>query len=63
MSEPLMEKRIYDLGRAFAMKAIELIYEASIDLVLGYGLVVVFLLGIGLALSGDIISVPVMHPA
>ncbi len=63
MSEPLMEKRINDLGRAFARKAIDLIYEASIDLVLGYGLAVVFLLGIGLAVSGDIVSVPVMHPA
>ncbi len=63
MSEPIMEKRIHDLGRTFARKAIDLIYDASIDLVLGHGLVVVFLLGIGLALSGDIISVPVMHPA
>ncbi len=63
MSGPLQQKRIKDLGRAYAVKAVDLIYNACTDLVLGYGLALLFLVGIGLAVSGDIVSLPVMHPA
>ncbi len=62
MSGPLQQKRLKDLGRSYAVKAIDLIYGACTDMVLGYGLTLVFLLGIGLAVSGDLVSVPVMHP-
>ncbi len=60
MSGPLQRRYT---AKSYAIKIVNLLYDASVDLVLGYVLALVFLLGIGLAVAGDLISLPVMHPA
>ncbi len=50
-------------ARSFAIKAVDVIYDTSMDVLLGYLLALAFLVAMGWAVSSGLISPPVMHPA
>jgi|APFre7841882630_1041343.scaffolds.fasta_scaffold185967_2 hypothetical protein len=60
MSE-LSLQRIRDFGKSYAMKAVDVVYQASTFSIIAYGMALLFLIVIGLAVTIDVINVPFIH--
>ncbi|MCC3244071.1 hypothetical protein LG047_01840 [Methylocystis sp. WRRC1] len=53
---------VKDKVAAFGMKLVDIIYNASVFTVIGYGAILLFLLVIGIAVGFNIVNIPEFHP-
>ncbi len=60
MSETTLH-RMKDAGTDYALRAVEVLYHASEASVLAFGIAVIFMASISLAVASDLICVPFGH--